>query len=161
MTLERGQARPKRLRFVLDVSGSMYRFNSEDRRLERCCQMAVMLMESLAGFEHKYSWSLVGHSGDGPAVQLVDYGAPPANRHERLKVLQRMWAHAQFCMSGDHTLEAAELAVADVTAKEADDYFVFLLSDANLRRYGIAPEALGEVLVADPRVNAFANAYIL
>jgi len=38
--------KPKRLRFVLDVSGSMYRFNSEDRRLERCCQMAVMLMES-------------------------------------------------------------------------------------------------------------------
>ena len=33
------------LRFVLDVSGSMYRFNSEDRRLERCCQMAVLLME--------------------------------------------------------------------------------------------------------------------
>ena len=57
------QMRPKRLRFVLDVSGSMYRFNSEDRRLERCCQVAVMLMEALAPFGHKYQWSLVGHSG--------------------------------------------------------------------------------------------------
>jgi hypothetical protein len=27
------QARPKRLRFVLDVSGSMYRFNSEVREV--------------------------------------------------------------------------------------------------------------------------------
>ena len=27
-------------------------------------QMAVMLMEALAPFPHKYSWSLVGHSGD-------------------------------------------------------------------------------------------------
>jgi hypothetical protein len=34
-------------------------------------------------------------------------------------------------------------ALEIVTKKEADDYFVFLVSDANLRRYGIAPEALG------------------
>ena len=45
------QQKPKRLRFVLDVSGSMYRFNSMDRRLERCCQMAIMIMEALDGFE--------------------------------------------------------------------------------------------------------------
>lgn len=40
--------------------------------------------------------------------------------------------------------------------EEGDDYFVFLLSDANLRRYGIRPEELAEVLVADKRVHAFA-----
>lgn len=41
------QQKPKRLRFVLDVSGSMYRFNSMDHRLERCCQMAVMVSSPL------------------------------------------------------------------------------------------------------------------
>lgn len=81
------QARPKRLRFVLDVSGSMYRFNSEDRRLERCCQMAVLLMEALAPFPHKYSWSLVGHSGDGPVIKFVEYGKPPADPAQRLQVV--------------------------------------------------------------------------
>ena len=29
-----------------------------------------------------------GHSGDGPAVPLVDYSAPPADRAQRLKVVQ-------------------------------------------------------------------------
>eukprot|EP00287_Rhodomonas_sp_CCMP768_P002650 CAMPEP_0196727726 /NCGR_PEP_ID=MMETSP1091-20130531/8639_1 /TAXON_ID=302021 /ORGANISM="Rhodomonas sp., Strain CCMP768" /LENGTH=126 /DNA_ID=CAMNT_0042070379 /DNA_START=157 /DNA_END=538 /DNA_ORIENTATION=- len=52
--------------------------------------------------------------------------------------------------------EAAGHAVREVTEVEADDYFVFLLSDANLRRYGIEPEELGDLLVADKRVNAFA-----
>jgi hypothetical protein len=52
--------------------------------------MAVMIMEALEGFEHKYSWSLVGHSGDGPAVPLVDYAHPPADRAQRLKVVQVM-----------------------------------------------------------------------
>jgi hypothetical protein len=40
-------------------------------------------------------------------------------------------------MSGDSTLEATEAAIQDVLSEEADDHFVFLLSDANLRRYGI------------------------
>ncbi|KAJ1482812.1 hypothetical protein T484DRAFT_1802869 [Baffinella frigidus] len=207
------QIKPKRLRFVLDVSGSMYRFNSEDRRLERCCQMAVLLMECLAGFDHKYSWSLVGHSGDGPVLKLVDYGKPPTDEHERLKVIQRMWAHAQYCigviqrmwahaqycMSGDCTLEATAHAIKEVpsydvsipplcgycmsgdctleatahaikkvaseeaddsfvfvASEEADDYFVFVLSDANLRRYGIEPEELGDLLISDKKVKAYA-----
>ena len=40
--------------------------------------------------------------------------------------------------------------------QDADDYFVFVLSDANLRRYGIEPSRLGRMLVADKRVKAFA-----
>lgn len=99
-----------------------------------------------------------------------------------------MWAHAQYCMSGDTTLEAAEAGVESClgmrspvstlslarhiallkssstmeidnnfpTAEEADDYFVMLLSDANLKRYAIPPEDLGEVLTRDPKVKAFA-----
>eukprot|EP00960_Hanusia_phi_P004987 144053-Hanusia_phi.AAC.3 len=182
------QKLPKRFMFVLDVSASMYRFNSWDRRLERCCQMVTMLMESLDGFQHKISWSLLGHSGDGPDHRLIEFDAPPKNRAERLKIIQTMWAHSQYCYTGDHTLEATQLAIEEVRGggrrrgrgredearggrrggeeedglgekkgggrgqrvlgrprrlispqvvqKEADDYFVFVLSDASLSRYG-------------------------
>ena len=49
-----------------------------------------------------------------------------------------------------------------VRSAEADDYFVFVVSDANLRRYGIEPKRLGQLLSAagqgpaDKRVNAHA-----
>ena len=44
----------------------------------------------------------------------------------------------------------------EVTAEEADDYFVFLVSDANLEGYGVSPDSLTKVLTSDARVNAFA-----
>ena len=49
--------------FVVDVSGSMAYFNG-DERLDRLCATVVMLMEALTGLEHKYSYEIVGHSGD-------------------------------------------------------------------------------------------------
>ena len=67
-----------------------------------------------------------------------------------------MIAHSQFCASGDHTLEGTGKAIQKVVEQEADDYFVFVISDANLRRYGIEPSQLGRLLVADKRVKAFA-----
>lgn len=70
--------------------------------------------------------------------------------------MKQMHAHAQYCWSGDHTLEGTDLAITRITAEEADDYFVVVLSDANLERYGIPAEAFGKVLTSDPRVNAFA-----
>ena len=45
------QEKPKSLCFLLDVSGSMYRFNGQDQRLDRLLQTALMLMEGLEGFE--------------------------------------------------------------------------------------------------------------
>lgn len=54
----------KHLHFLVDVSGSMYRFNGFDQRLERMLEIAVIIMESLAGFEDKLSYSITGHSGD-------------------------------------------------------------------------------------------------
>jgi hypothetical protein len=39
------QRLPKRLHFVLDVSGSMYRFNGSDQRLERLLECALLIME--------------------------------------------------------------------------------------------------------------------
>ena len=81
--------------------------------------------------------------------------APPKNNRERLDVLKQMHAHAQFCMSGDHTLEATELAIKRVAEIEADEHFVVVLSDANLERYGIPAEDLGRLITADPQVNTF------
>lgn len=40
--------------------------------------------------------------------------------------------------SGDNTLEALQSAIEEVDAMPGDGKFVFLLSDANLRRYGIS-----------------------
>ena len=47
----------------------------------------VMVLEALDGFEGKYEYSVVGHSGAAPAVRLVPWGAPPATRLERLKLV--------------------------------------------------------------------------
>jgi hypothetical protein len=55
-TVEEGPIqKPKRLRFVMDCSGSMYRFNGYDERLLRCLEAALLLvMESFQGFEAQY-----------------------------------------------------------------------------------------------------------
>lgn len=149
------QQKPKRLRFVVDVSGSMARFNGTDRRLERLLQCTLMIMESLRGFEHKFTYSIVGHSGDSPEIDFVDYGKPPTNKKERLAVLDKMTAHSAHCASGDYTVKATELAVRNVTKEDADEYFVFVFSDANLGRYGIKTSTIKDELVRDRRVGAY------
>lgn len=40
------QNKPKRIRFCFDVSGSMYRFNGYDHRLQRSIESALLVMES-------------------------------------------------------------------------------------------------------------------
>lgn len=70
--------------------------------------------------------------------------------------VQTMHAHAQFCMSGDYTLEGTETSIKELAREEADEHFVVVLSDANLERYGIRPERFAHVLTSDPQVNAFA-----
>ena len=66
---------------VYDVS--RYRFNDIDGRLHRSLAAATMLMEALAGFEHKFEYSIAGHSGDSECIELVEYGAPPRHQQER------------------------------------------------------------------------------
>ena len=121
-------------------------------------QTAVMIFEAFAGFEHKYRYAMVGHSGDTPCHPLVEYGLPPNNEKERLKVVQRMMAHTQFCMSGDHTLEATREAIEEAAShlEHVDEAFVFVLSDANLERYGIRPKAFADALSSHPKVHAHA-----
>ncbi|XP_071782446.1 von Willebrand factor A domain-containing protein 8 [Centroberyx gerrardi] len=150
------QQKPKRLRVLADVSGSMYRFNGVDGRLERSMEAVCMVMEALESYEHKFKYDIVGHSGDGFDIELVRADKVPKNEKQRLKVLKTMHAHAQFCMSGDYTLEGTEASIRELAREEADEHFVVVLSDANLERYGIRPERFARVLTSDPQVNAFA-----
>ncbi|XP_049904645.1 von Willebrand factor A domain-containing protein 8 [Epinephelus moara] len=150
------QQKPKRLRVLADVSGSMYRFNGVDGRLERSMEAVCMVMEALENYEHKFKYDIVGHSGDGYDIELVRVDKVPKNDKQRLKVLKTMHAHAQFCMSGDYTLEGTETSIKELAREEADEHFVVVLSDANLERYGIRPERFARVLTSDPQVNAFA-----
>jgi von Willebrand factor A domain-containing protein 8 len=140
--------RPKRLRFVVDCSGSMYRFNSYDERLNRCLQATALVMESFENMQDKFDYSIVGHSGESHCIDLVPFGEPPVNAKERMRVLQTMIAHSQFCESGDNTLAAVKQAMSDVVPRgsDADDFtgnaIVVAISDANLERYGITPKDL-------------------
>ena len=45
------QAKPKKLVLCLDLSGSMYRFNGYDGRLQKSLEATLMVMEALAGFQ--------------------------------------------------------------------------------------------------------------
>lgn len=42
-----------RLRLLVDVSGSMYRFNGHDARLQREMEAVCMVMEAFQGYENK------------------------------------------------------------------------------------------------------------
>eukprot|EP01095_Lingulamoeba_sp_RSL-Kostka_P004957 TRINITY_DN16220_c0_g1_i1.p1 TRINITY_DN16220_c0_g1~~TRINITY_DN16220_c0_g1_i1.p1 ORF type:complete len:161 (-),score=39.80 TRINITY_DN16220_c0_g1_i1:32-514(-) len=114
-----------------------------------------MIMETFFDQSKKYSYSICIHSGDGPDINIVDYKAPPKNRNQYLKILQKMQVHSEYCSSGDSTVKALELAVNEVTNEEADDYFVFLVSDANLKRYGIHPKTLSDIINKNKKVNTF------
>lgn len=150
------QELPKKLRLVVDVSGSMYRFNGHDGRLEREMSAVLMVMEALEGYENKFKYEIVGHSGESYDTSLVRADKVPKNNKERLSVLKTMHAHSQFCLSGDHTLEATKDSISSVLKEEADEYFVIILSDANFERYGIRPQTFARLLTENDEVNAFA-----
>lgn len=67
-----------------------------------------------------------------------------------------MLAHSQYCQSGDHTIAAAESAIKEVYRSTSDANYVFVVSDANLERYGIDPQHLGNILTSSSNVNAHA-----
>lgn len=95
------QEKPKRLTIVADVSGSMYRFNGYDRRLDRTLEAVTMLMESFEGFENKIQYNIFGHSGESYFVPFVDHKNPPNNNKKRMDTLRLMHAHSQYCWQGD------------------------------------------------------------
>ncbi|KAF6208189.1 hypothetical protein GE061_016641 [Apolygus lucorum] len=149
------QMKPKRLKLVVDVSGSMYRFNGYDGRLERQLEAVVMVMESFEGYDTKIQYDIVGHSGEARSIKFVDKANPPKNNKQRLESIRTMHAHSQFCMAGDYTVEAVEDAVKSLAKENCDEGVVVILSDANLSRYAIQPKELSQAMSCDNRVEAF------
>ncbi|XP_011645711.1 von Willebrand factor A domain-containing protein 8 [Pogonomyrmex barbatus] len=150
------QLKPKRLKLVADVSGSMYRFNGYDGRLDRELEACVMVMEAFSGYEGKFQYDIVGHSGDDYRIVFVDRTQPPTDNKRRLEVIKTMHAHSQFCMSGDNTLEATQHAIASLAKEDSDESIVVILSDANLERYGISSERFARLLMSNADVNSYA-----
>ncbi|KAG0177699.1 von Willebrand factor A domain-containing protein 8 [Apophysomyces sp. BC1021] len=148
------QEKPKQMSFIFDLSASMFRFNTHDRRLERSMEVALMLMESFRGFESKFAYRIVGHSGDGANIEFVTPGNYPKTEKEAFEVIGKMRAHSQYCLSGDNTLGAAAHAVKEIVKEEGDDYLVAILSDANIAQYNIHPNDIARVLKSDDRVTA-------
>lgn len=44
----------------------------------------------------------------------------------------------------DNTVSATAYAIKDIVKEEADDYFVVVLSDANIQQYSINPEDIAK-----------------
>eukprot|EP01088_Endostelium_zonatum_P016504 TRINITY_DN4486_c0_g1_i1.p1 TRINITY_DN4486_c0_g1~~TRINITY_DN4486_c0_g1_i1.p1 ORF type:complete len:294 (-),score=63.46 TRINITY_DN4486_c0_g1_i1:29-910(-) len=126
-----------RVQLMIDLSASMYRFNDVDGRLDREIESVLMFIESFASFEQKFSYGISGHSGDGPDTVLIEFGKPPRTVGEKLKVVSSMRRLAEYSSSGDYTLESIGKGIEAVKREEGTRYFVFVLSDANLGRYGI------------------------
>ena len=90
------------------------------------------------------------------AEKLIHWCEPPQGAKARLGLLQRMEAHTQYCHPGDQTYEATQLAIHDAASRQADERFVFVVSDADLQRYGKRPEEWNRILAADASVKAYA-----
>ena len=149
--------KPKHFRFLVDASGSMYRFNGYDKRLEREMAAVLLFMEALEGHSSKWRYDIIAHSGETVNLELVNSQRPPQNEKERFDVLLNLHAHSQFCMSGDHTLEATRQSITSLSeATDIDEAFVIVLSDANLERYGIPASHLARALTATDNVRAAA-----
>ena len=111
-------------------------------------------MEALEGHSTKWRYDVIGHSGETLNLELVHSSRPPRNEKERFDVLLNMHAHAQFCMSGDHTLEATRQSISALSqATDIDEAFLILLSDANLDRYGIPASHLARCLTDTKNVR--------
>jgi hypothetical protein len=57
----------------------------------------VKIMESLEGFENKFSYAIKGHSGDYSDISFVDYDFPPKSIKEKYLILKKMTSHSIFC----------------------------------------------------------------
>ena len=135
---------------LTDVSKSMGRGN--DRRLDRMAATMLMLMEALQSFApHKFDYAVRGHDGDSPIIPFVEFGHPPRTDADRLAVLEMLYYNVGSCGTGDHTEAAAQHAIREVLLQPADDYFVFLLSDANLADYGVSSRSLANILLAEKK----------
>jgi len=82
--------------------------------LFRMLEATLMIMESLDGFDSRFQYSIVGHSGDSPDIPFVKFGEPPSNAKDKMNVLQKMIAHSQYCLSGDNTVQGIQVAMRKI-----------------------------------------------
>ena len=149
------------MRFVLDASASMYRFNHIDQRLVRTLEACLLLLEGLSEADlTRIHYGIYAHTGEEMMIKLVDSddGDIPKNIKERFQVLERIVSRSQYTWSGDMTLEAAERAIHDLEMKgnENDERRMFIFSDANFRRYRISPHSFLEILKESEKVQSTA-----
>ena len=77
--------------------------SGHDQRLERMMESSLMVMEAFEGHEGKFTYDIVGHSGEEAAIPFVMGAAKgkgpgrgePRNEKERLEGLREIHAHAQ------------------------------------------------------------------
>ncbi|KAJ3220295.1 von Willebrand factor A domain-containing protein 8 [Dinochytrium kinnereticum] len=60
-----------------------------------------------------------------------------------------------FDLSANNTLASVHHGISNIVKKEADEYFVMILSDANIQQYNIKPAELSEALKQNESVNAY------
>ncbi|KAH8054548.1 ATPase [Aureococcus anophagefferens] len=154
---------PKRIKFVLDISGSMYTFNRIDDRLRRLQEAAVFILEAFAraaqeseipnfkgsylgrAGEAKYDLTVVGHRAQAP-------GRAPSSsaRGDGRRALPSPAGSRRTPSSPTPATRRSSGAsmIDDAAAGDADERFVFVVSDADLKRYGITPGAWNAILMA-------------
>lgn len=150
--------KPKRIRFLVDCSASMYSMGF-DGRLDREIKTVLMVMEAFSKVESgKFVYDIIGHSGEAHDLPLVTTDKIPETAGRRWKVLRDIISTTQFTMSGDNTVESLEHAVKTLPTKgseeEMDDYIIIALSDANLGRYGITSKILERAMSRNSKVKA-------
>ena len=74
------QVYPKRIRLVVDVSGSMYRFNGHDGRLERTLEAALMVMEA---FDNQRNFKVCCHRANSPSLSV----SPPNTVNDTVDIV--------------------------------------------------------------------------
>jgi von Willebrand factor A domain-containing protein 8 len=104
----------------------------------------------------------MAHSGDGPFIDMMGGSKYPKNEKDIYTILEKMSSHASFCLSGgtvdllkDNTIGAVKTAIKEVVKDDADDYFVLVLSDANVHQYNITSKDIVTSIRSDSRVNAY------
>jgi len=149
-------SKPKRILIACDLSPSMAVLDKVDDRLRRMQEALVFIFESFTGFSQKYDYMITGFSAAGFDRVFVPWARPPPTPTQRLAILDTMVKQARQGVPGDGTLAGTEWAIKEVRKADGDEYFVFIISDAELTRYDIAPEEWNKLLMADPQVNAYA-----
>ena len=143
------------IRIILDASASMYHMQF-DGRLSRELEAAMLIMEAMKRVDtSRFAFDMVAHSGDQQVIPLIKLNQLPQTDGDRFRILRDVVTIMRFCFSGDNTVECIEQSIKEVANDDnADDYFVIALSDANLARYHITPEALGHALKSNDKVKS-------